>query len=641
MDMPAARFLRFEGFVVDTLRRELRDADGRVVPLTSKAFDTLGVLIARRHEVVGKDALIGAVWPGRVVEENNLTQAVAALRRAFGSDGHDHRHIVTVPGRGYRFVAEVHEDGHGAPAQTDATGAMQAASTPLSVEAAAATGLDGSRAVVLGALLFIALLFAVAAWRMRQPAPVPALPSPATQATLAVLPFRSLSTGPRDELLELGLADTLITRLGRSKMLRVRSLASAQRLPGAQRDALAAARQLGAAYVVEGSTQRLGDRVRVNVRLLSVGSGVALWTGTFDAPIERAFTLQDDIADGLTSALALQPIVLPGRSRSACEGEDPAAYRAVLTAQYKLHRRSPDTLTAFQRAITLDPACARAYAGLAMAYLFMAHNDSDPREVFPLAKAAAAQALRIDPDSAEALMAQGREQQLHGWAWADAETSLRRAIELNPSLADAHFGLAHLLVVTGRFDEGLAHARQARELDPLSPFINALEGGFLGAAGQPQAAGVRLERALELQPDFWIALLVRGGLALDRGDPVAAVADLESAAAQTQRTSQVLAVLAAAYVTAGERDKAQGILRELQQRAASTYVPAVNLAAVHNALGHTDAALDELDRAHRQRDIRLGFLKVDARWNNLRGQPRFRALARRMGLSGGRAYGRF
>lgn len=642
-----ARLYRFASYRLDTRSRELRDGDGPAIALTAKAFDTLCVLVANRHRVMSKDDLLAAVWPGRVVEENNLSQAISALRRALGTDASEHRYLVTVPGRGYRFVADVHEGesiardatAHAAPAPDGPS--PHAAPLPAPVAAPNGIGLGQRRAIALGALMFLGALLAVAAWRMREPAAIPVIPPSATQATLAVLPFRSLSPGPRDELLELGLADTLITRLGRSSALRVRSLASAQRLSGAQHDALAAGRQLAAAYVVEGSTQRRGDRVRINARLLSVADGATVWADTFDAHIDRVFTLQDDISDSVTSALALQPAVVPVRGRSACDGDDPEAYRALLRAQHRLHRRSPDTLAAFQQAIAQDPACARAYAGLTMAYLFMAHNDSDPREVFPLAKAAATQALRIDPDSGEALMAHGRQQQLHEWAWGDAEASLRRAIELNPSLADAHFSLAHLLVVTGRFDEGLAHARQARELDPLSPFINALEGGFLSAAGQPQAAGVRLERALELQPDFWIALLVRGGLALERGDTAAALADLQRAAERSARTSQVLAMLAVAHVAAGERAQAQAILHELQARAATSYVPAANLAAVHNALGDTDAALGQLERAYRHRDIRLVFLKVDARWNSLRGEPRFRALAKRMGLPGGRAYGRF
>jgi len=235
----------------------LRDGDGPAVPLTSKAFDTLCYLIEHRQRVVGKDELLASIWPGRVVEENNLTQAIAALRRALGTNAGEHRYIVTVPGRGYRFVAEVHE------------GELDADASPAQVVAAppsAAPMPAWRRAITMGAVLFMLGLFAIAAWRMREAPGAGVLRPDAQRVALAVLPFRSLSSGPRDEGLELGLADTLITRLSHSNALRVRSLASAQRLSGRQADPLAAGRRLGADYVVEGTTQRIGDQVRHGIR---------------------------------------------------------------------------------------------------------------------------------------------------------------------------------------------------------------------------------------------------------------------------------------------------------------------------------------------------------------------------------------
>lgn len=621
--MPGSRHYRFDGFSVDTQTREVRGGDGVPLALTAKAFDTLCLLIEHRDRVVGKEELLAGVWSGRVVEENNLTQAISTLRRAFGAGAGDHHYIVTVPGHGYRFVAEIDEGG-----------AAEAAPAPT-------PGATGRRTVAVGALLFLLALFAIAAWRLRE---TPS-PTPAGQPTaLAVLPIRWLSPGTRDELLELGLADTLITRLSRSPALRVRSLASSQRLGGDAHDPVAAGRRLGAAYVVDGSAQQLADNVRVNVRLLSVADGATVWADTFDARNDNVFTLQDRISGAVVGALGLSPIVVPARSRSPCDGDDPKAYRAYLRGYYLLQRPSAanltDALSAFRRAIDLDTACTRAYAGTALAYRGLVHVDREPGEMFALAKAAVAQALMIDPDSAEALMAQGRNRDLYDWDWAGAEASLKRAIALNPSLMEAHFAYAHLLVDLGRFDEGLAQARQARDLDPLSPMVNAIYAGFLTAARQPEAAGRQVRRALDLQPDFWIALQVRGGMALDRGDTAAAIADFDRAAERSHGASQILALQAIAHAQAGGRARAQAILQELLARRAAGYVPATSLAAAHVALGDTVAALDELERAYRERDIRMAFLKVDARWNPLRSQPRFRALAQRMGLAGDRGYSR-
>jgi len=166
----------------------------------------------------------------------------------------------------------------------------------------------------------------------------------------------------------------------------------------------------------------------------------------------------------------------------------------------------------------------------------------------------------------------------------------------------------------------------------LSPMVNALYAGFFTAAGQPEAAEKQVRRALELKSEFWIALQIRGGMALDRGDTKAAIADFDLAVERSRRASQILALQAIACADAGNLARSREILRELEERRARGYVPATSVAATHVALGDTDAALNELERAYRERDIRMAFMKVDARWNVLRSQPRFQALAKRMDL---------
>ena len=458
-----SRYYRFEPFCLDTRTRELREGDGSPLPLTAKAFDTLCYLIEHRQRLVGKDELLAAIWPGRVVEENNLTQAIAALRRALGTNAGEHRYIVTVPGRGYRFIAEIREGEADTPA-----GAGQVAAPAMDAPVVPAW----RRASTFGAVLFMLALFAVVAWRMRDMPVAGAQRADGARATLAVLPFRSLSSGPRDQELELGLADTLITRLSRSSALQVRALTSSQRVPLAPLDAKAVGRQLGAVYIVEGTTQRVGDNVRINARLLSVADGRTVWAETFDSPIGRVFTLQDRMGDAVTSALGLARVAAPTHVRSPCDGADPRAYRAWLRGYYEINRpdaaRLPIALAAFREAIDRDPTCARAWAGTAFAYRALVITaDRDPREMFPLAKAAVARALAIDPDSAEAWTSKGFIEFWYDWDWPAAEASLRHAVALNPNLAEAHMALAHLLVNIGRADEAVADARQAIALDPL------------------------------------------------------------------------------------------------------------------------------------------------------------------------------
>ena len=613
--MPS-RHYRFEAFSLDTQTRELREGDAQPIPLTAKAYDVLCLLIQNPHRVVTKDELLATVWAGRVVEENNLTQAISALRRAFGTTAGDHRYIVTVPGRGYRFVAELRAD---------------RATDPEPGPTAWPPSLAWRRAMAPGAVLFLLVLLSVAAWQWHQAPVTQASP----QATLAVLPFTSLSPGSRDQMLELGLAETLIARISTSTTLRVRSLASSQRFAGSKQDPLDAGRQLGAAYVVEGTTQRSGARIRVSARLLDVRDGSSVWSGTFDEGIDRVFTLQDRIAAGMTSALALKVSTVPGHS--PCDGANAEAYRAYLHGRYQLDRpsakRMRQALVSFRRAIDLDPSCAKAYAGTAYAYrALVMTGDEDPRRNFPLAKAAVKQALAINPGLAEAYSSQGFIQFWYDWDWKASETSFKRAIELNPSLGEAHLGYAHLLSNLRRNDEAAVHARQAVALDPLSPLVNTLASAFIASAGAVEEAGQTLSKALELEPDFWIALLVRSQKPAKERNYAGAIADLSRARERCGDCSQVLAVLVRTYAQAGDRAAAEQVLRDMENRDSAGYMPATSLAAAHNALGHTDAALDLLERAHQERDLRMTFLAVDSRWNNLRGQPRFRVLMQRMKL---------
>jgi TolB-like protein/Tfp pilus assembly protein PilF len=599
------------------------------------------------------------VWAGRVVEENTLTQAISTLRRALGTGAGDHRYIVTVPGRGYRFVADA-SDGSGEIPLTRRAGDLPAVLATDVLESATATDAvvapepafvaapaSHRRRWLLGGLLAaLALLALAAGWRERLAAPQATLATakPAFAAAptiLAVLPFRALSVGARDEWLELGLTETLITRLSRSPGLQVPGLASAQQLAGTA-DPQQAGRRIGARYVVEGSTQRIGDQVRVNARLLATDTGKVLWSQTFDARLDRVFTLQDQIGDAVTSALALGPIVASAYPRSPCDGADALAYRAYLRGYYELHRptgqRLTEALAAFREAIDRDPTCARAWAGTSYAYRTLVMTaDRDPREMFPLAKAAVARALAIDPNSAEAYTSKGFIEFWYDWDWVRAEASLRKAIALNPNLAEAQSALAHLLVNLGRAQEAVPYARRAIALDPLSPIVNSLAGAFLDAAGLRQEAQRQIDKTLELEPDSWVAMRIRNQRLTREGKYREALTELQRALQVSGGSSQILNLMGDAYMKVGDRAAAEAVAAELERRRRQGYVPATSLAKVYLALGNKERALDLLEQGYAERDVRMSFLLID--WPTLRDEPRFQALLRRMRLADGKDQG--
>ncbi|CAM5474631.1 winged helix-turn-helix domain-containing protein [Rhodanobacter lindaniclasticus] len=610
------RQLVFRGYRLDLLARTLTAPDGGELALNGRAFDVLAYLIEQRPRVVGKDELLGAVWRGRVVEENNLVQAISSLRRVLGTDPADHRFIRTVPGRGYSFVAEVEE----------------APRTPDTLKPVAAPPAWWRRrrnqVAVLAALLLA--LFAGLAWREH----LNVIATGTPPATIAVLPFRSLKPQPRDETLELGIAETVITRLSHATRLRVLSLSSIQAMAGKAIDPVRAGSTLGADFVVEGHLQHNHDSVRVTARLLAMPSGRTVWAGTFDRGEQKIFEVQDAIASGV--ATSLSETYRASRHSGGCQGDDPVAYRAYLRGFALINRPDPRTIeqadAAFREALARDPLCARALVGVSQAArLRVMISDGDPEVEFPRAEAAVASALKIDPDSAEAYSEQGALQFWYHWDWAKAEAAMRHAIALNPNLVHAHLILAHLYSNLQRHDQAAAQARIAVALDPLSPIVNTLASAFIESSGQQREAEVHLDSALELEPDFWVALQHRGMRSLARGDRQAAERDMQRVVTVTGRCNRSLVFLAYYDAVSGQPDEARGVLAELESRRASgKYVLPSAMAQVHLALGEKQRAMDLLEQGYRHSDPGLTFL--DSWFNALAGEPRYTTLLRALRL---------
>jgi serine/threonine-protein kinase len=584
------RHYAFDGYRLDTHARLLVDAGGNPVPLTGKAFDTLCHLIEHRDRIVGKEELLAAVWPGRVVEENNLAQAVTALRRALGIRADDHRVIVTIPGRGYRFVASLGND---------------------------AIAIDGVPGI-------------------SSPVGTVAQPTDPAIRTIAVLPFRPTLPDQRDEVLEWGMADTLATRLSNHR-LAVRPLASVRGFEGADQDPVAAGRELAVDAVLEGTVQRLDHRLRVAAQLLRVRDGSTLWSGQFDEHDDRVLDDQDGMAREVAATLRLDAgeghRQRPDRRHTA----NVSAYRLYLAGRYYVRKQTisdnRSAIALFQQAIDLDPTYALAYAGLAEAYRVLPINgDVDPNFAFPLAKAAAIRALEIDEHVAEARAGLAWVAFWFDWDWAAAEAHARRAIALNANDADAHYVQAHLLYCTGRHAEALEHGRRAREIDPLSPILGTLEVAFLFADGRDDEALRRLDETLAMAPGFWVAYLSLGGVLLQRGDHAAAIDAFTTARDLSGGSLHAVSALGYIWARNHERAKAQALLAELLARSEEHYLPATAIATILLGLDRPDEALAWLERAYAQRDVGLVFIRVRRTWDALRSDPRFERIAKRMGL---------
>jgi TolB-like protein/DNA-binding winged helix-turn-helix (wHTH) protein/tetratricopeptide (TPR) repeat protein len=618
--MPTSDRYAFGSFVLEQSQQRVLHSDGTPVSLTPRLFSALLFFIESPGELLDKDSLMAALWPGMVVEENNLNQVVHGLRRALGDDGS--RFIQTVPRRGFRFVAPV-------------TALPASVSRPTPHD----SGLPVQRR-----RLYIAAAAGLAAtgagwWALRPPrAAAPA----AAGVTLAVLPFKLLTAARDDELLSLGMADSLVARLSAVRGLVVRSTGSVVHYSGAQRDPLRAARELDVAWIVDGSLQRQGDRLRATVRLLRASDGSSAWSGGFDQKVVDVFDVQDQIAARVAQALAprLQVDTAGTRGQLIELGGTRSieAYQLYLTANWRGQDGRAESIAKaialLHRALEIDPEFALAWTLLAWSHRRgLWSSDAVPTEVFRAANAALDRALALAPTLAQARAGLGFSRCWFDFDWAGGERAFRSALALNPNEVSAHHGLGALLVTQDRIEEGLLHYRKALELDPMSPFLNTMEASLLTDYGRLDQARVRLERALDISPQLWLAHVAQALLYFREQDDDLGLAALRRAVELGKGTARPRAMLGVHLARTGRRDEARAILNDLLALSRSRYVPPTSLAAVQAALGDTAAALASLEKAVAVRDTRVVFLKDDPHWRSLQKEPRFVALMARLKLN--------
>ena len=617
MTEPRDHVYAFGPFLLDARERRLL-RDGQPVPLTIKAFDLLEVLAKNDGRLLRKEELLQLVWSDAVVEENNLTVTVSALRKALGEGPTDRQYIETVPRRGYRFVADLRELADEGNAEAAVSQARE----------------KGRRNRLLWAVAaLVGVLVAVGAvWMRRTP---PALPAPVR--SLAVLPFHSL-TGPDGEYLGLGMADALITRLGSTKVLVVRSTGAVQKYVRSDVDPVAAGHELQVDAVLDGSIQLAAGRLRATVRLLRVSDGATLWADAFDEPLSDIFSLQDSISQHVAEGLTLQLTDAQRTLLTRRDTDDTEAYHLYLKGRFFWNKRTKEGfqrgLAFFRDAVERDPTYARAYAGVADSYIGLTYYQYErPHEAMPRAKAAALKALEIAPSLAEAHVSLAHILGNYDWDWTAAEREWRQAILLDPEYATAHQWYAvHYLTPAGRLEEALAEARRAQQLDPLSPVFNAFVGATLLFARRYDEAIDECRKTIDLYPEFGVGHWYLGRAYLQKGRFPEALAELRDAVRLSGESPLMQGSLAFAYAASGDEAKARGMLAELMWLRAQHYASALDLAMIHAALGERDEAFRWLDEAAAERAFHLVYLKVWPELDVLRPDPRFARMVDRIGL---------
>lgn len=464
-----------------------------------------------------------------------------------------------------------------------------------------------------------------------QPAANPAIRS------LAVLPFKPLVAGSRDEALELGMADTLIHKLSSIKQLSVRPLNAVRKYAELEQDARAAGRELKVDAVLDGNLQKSNDRIRVTLRLVSVADGHEIWTDQFDEKLTDIFSVQDSVARKITGMLS---ITLSGEEKELLtkrQTGDPEAYRLYLMGRYHLNRLTDDGFKKagdyFQQAIDKDLGYALAYAGLADSYnLLSGFNSLSPKEGYPKARIAAMKALELDSNLAEAHTSLGTVKFFYDWDWSGADEEFRRAIEINPSYSDAHQVYSYYLSAMGSFDDALTEIHRAQELDPLPLSNLIIAGDILRFQHHYDLALEQYQKALGMDPNSGLAHWAIGNAYINMRRYKEAVEEYEKAIPLSGESPDEVASLGYAYALLGKRREAMRIIRDLSERSNRSYVSPSLTASIYIGIGETDQSFEWLDKAYNGRDFFLVFLRVDPMFDTLRSDPRFADLVHRVGL---------
>ncbi len=603
----------FGPFVLDPDQRRLL-RDGVAIPLTPKAFDALVLLVERRGSLVDKSEFMQALWPDTFVEDVTLARNISSIRKALGDDAESATFIETVPKSGYRFVAPVQ---------------VLESTDPATVKAPAEKR-SNSRRMLIASLAAATVLAVGIGWSWRQSI-AGAMTGGTPVRSLAILPFKSF--GESEPVLELGLADTLISRLNRSAVV-VRPISAVRTYASPQQDPLAAGTALKVDAVLDGTVQRTGTALRITATLHRVSDGSVLWSGTFDDPGGSLFATEDSISTQVAAAIVPQ-LTRETRARlSKRDTSNAEANREYLLGRHFWNRRSPEgfrkAVEHLERAVRLDPQFGLAFAGLADAYLLVGDQGAQ-HDTIARARAAATRALEIDPTLAEAHASLALVATNYDWNWAEGEQQYLKAIALNPNYAVAHAWYGEYLAFMGQFDKGVAENARAQELDPLSPFIQSDAAKIFSLSRQYNRAMAQAKRVLELDPTFTRGHFELAGAYMWLGRGADAVTEIDSAHLAND-DPWVIASRATAYAAAGRKGDARALFNRLLDMSARTYLSPQILGRAAIVAGERDQAFAWLNRMCDERAPGPIALNVDPTFDPLRGDPRFDALLRRVGF---------
>ena len=557
---------------------------GEKIPMKSKVFETLLTLVRHAGQLLTKDELMVQIWGNNYVEEANLTQNIFTLRKIFGEKPRDHQFIVTVPGRGYRFVA---------PVET-VSGQRQENQTNGSIH----TSLNGHT------------------------------------ISLAVLPLKFLI--PKDieseRYLGLAIADSLITQLSACRKFSVRSTETVLRYAETEKDAISIGRELDVEVVLSGTIQTLNAKIRANLQLYETKTGDTLWADKFEVVSTDFFEMQDTISSQAADALVRQGHANLKARKAA--PENPEIYQKYIKYRFFWESRTEEgllaSLTNAEEMVAAAPDFALGYVCLGDAYLLLGHHlYFPPEKVYRNVEKAVEKALELDPESAEAYATKA-DLCFISRGWENCEKHHRKSISLKPDYASAHHWYSWFLMATGRLEEALIQIEEAQRLDPNSLYLTTIRGMPFCYQGDFEQGIRQFRMVLEIDPNFKRARYYLAWALFHSGRHAEGIEEFERVVAD-EPIQQTFAFLGYCYGRTGMKEKAYEMLRRIDRTAfEGKYVSPYHRGLIYAGLGDTNQALTELEKAFDENSIWLIWLKVDLQFKILHDEPRFQDLLRRL-----------
>jgi TolB-like protein/Tfp pilus assembly protein PilF/DNA-binding winged helix-turn-helix (wHTH) protein len=607
-------------------------------------MELLILLVEKKDQMVGREEIIGRLWGKEVFldTEQGVNTAVRKIRLALHDDPERPRYLQTVVGKGYRFIGPITIASNGSKAIETQSELQSLSSEPVNAPTAPSTRRSGFQVALIVAGIFVipaVLIFLTNLFGLRHRL----LNRNLQIRSIVVLPMENLSGDPEQDYFAEGMTQALITELGKISNLRVISRQSALQYKGSKKPLEKIAGELGVDAVLEGAVERSGDRVRVTVRVDRVSPESQVWANEYNRGIRDVLELEDEIARAVTGEIQVQ-LTPEERARLATRSVDPEAHDDYLRGRYQYTQlvahqasRSVDPVAHedyaqlaiwdFKQAIEKDPAYALAYAGLADAYIALGNPDwggNPPKETLPEAKAAAAKALELDPSLGEAHFSLAQIIELYDWNWSEAEKEYRAALTLSPNYAEAHLEYGRFLQAMGRNDEAMTQMKYAIELDPFNIKTRVTVGFVTYASRQYDLAIKQFE---SLGHDFGLGWVYR-----EKKMYPEAIAALHRSVSKSRRGSVPVASLAGVYGLAGRKVEARKLIDELKERARQRYVSGFLIAEAYGGLGEKDQAFTWLERAYEDHDQWMVFINAYPGLDPLRSEPRFQALVRRMNI---------